>query len=357
MVRSHGSTSAGSSGSGRGARGRTRVPPATAKAGTGATLTDADVVLGYLDPEFFLGGEMRLDAGAAGTAIEQHVAEPAGLDPIRAAWGVHEIANEDVARAFRIHASERGFDYRKSSMVAFGGSGPVHALAIARKLQIPRVVFPIGAGVMSALGLLVSPLGFEVSRSRRVFVADLDAGGFERIIAPLIEEASGFLHRAGISNPLISTRLDMRYQGQGYEIEVTLPDGGAGGGQAGSFARLEALFRAKYAEIFAETFLDEPLEIVSWKVEAAGSEAALAYRGIAGGTHRRAKHAREVWFGDRFLESLVLDRYGLAAGTTIEGPAVIEERESTCVLGPGDRATVDERLNLVAELANDGSDS
>ena len=348
-------------------RGLIRVGPRSAgadpgpacygKGGTGATLTDADVVLGYLDPEFFLGGEMRLDAGAARTAIEQHVAQPAGLDPIRAAWGVHEIANEDVARAFRIHASERGFDYRKSSMVAFGGSGPVHALAIARKLRIPRVVFPIGAGVMSALGLLVSPLGFEVSRSRRVFVADLDAGGFERIIAPLIEEASGFLHRAGISNPLISTRLDMRYQGQGYEIEVTLPDGGAGGGLAGSFARLEALFRAKYAEIFAETFLDEPLEIVSWKVEAAGSEAALAYRGIAGGTHRRAKHAREVWFGDRFLESPVLDRYGLAAGTTIEGPAVIEERESTCVLGPGDRATVDERLNLVAELANDGSDS
>ena len=348
-------------------RGLVRVGPRSAgadpgpacygKGGTGATLTDADVVLGYLDPEFFLGGEMRLDAGAARTAIEQHVAEPAGLDSIRAAWGVHEIANEDVARAFRIHASERGFDYRKSSMVAFGGSGPVHALAIARKLRIPRVVFPIGAGVMSALGLLVSPLGFEVSRSRRVFVADLDAGEFERIIAPLIEEASGFLHRAGISNPLISTRLDMRYQGQGYEIEVTLPDGGAGGGQAGSFARLEELFRAKYAEIFAETFLDEPLEIVSWKVEATGSEAALAYRGIAGGTRRRAKHAREVWFGDRFLESPVLDRYGLAAGTTIEGPAVIEERESTCVLGPGDRATVDERLNLVAELANDGSDS
>ena len=104
------------------------------------------MVLGYLDPDFFLGGEMRLDAHAARAAIERDVAAPAGLDPIRAAWGVHEIASEDVARAFRIHASERGFDYRSSSMVAFGGSGPVHALAIARKLRIPRVVFPIGAG-------------------------------------------------------------------------------------------------------------------------------------------------------------------------------------------------------------------
>ena len=344
-------------------------PACYAKGGTRPTLTDADVVLGYLDPEFFLGGEMRLDADAARAAIEAHVARPAGLDPIRAAWGVHEIANEDVARAFRIHASERGFDYRRSSMVAFGGSGPVHALAIARKLRIPRVIFPIGAGVMSALGLLVSPLGFEVSRSRRVYLADLDAASFEGFIAPLVEEASGFLHRAGIADPHISTRLDMRYQGQGYEIEVTLPGGGNGTGAATStstsngtgyadaFARLDELFRARYAEIFAETFLDEPLEIVSWKVEAAGEEAALAYAGIAGGARPRAKRPRNVWFRDAFVECEVLDRYALEAGTTIEGPAVIEERESTCVLGPGDRATVDAHLNLVAELASEPSDS
>ena len=334
-------------------------PACYGKGGARATLTDADVVLGYLDPEFFLGGEMRLDAHAARAAIEAHVARPAGLDPIRAAWGVHEIANEDVARAFRIHASERGFDYRRSSMVAFGGSGPVHALAIARKLRIPRVIFPIGAGVMSALGLLVSPLGFEVSRSRRVYLADLDAASFEGFIAPLVEEASGFLHRAGIADPHISTRLDMRYQGQGYEIEVTLPEGGTGTGTgyAEVFARLDELFRARYAEIFAETFLDEPLEIVSWKVEAAGEEAALAYASIAGGARPREKRARNVWFGDAFVECEVLDRYALEAGTTVEGPAVIEERESTCVLGPGDRATVDAHLNLVAELANEESDS
>ena len=350
-------------------RGLIRVGPKSAgadpgpacytKGGALPTLTDADVVLGYLDPEFFLGGEMRLDADAARAAIEAHVARPAGLDPIRAAWGVHEIANEDVARAFRIHASERGFDYRRSSMVAFGGSGPVHALAIARKLRIPRVIFPIGAGVMSALGLLVSPLGFEVSRSRRVYLADLDAASFEGFIAPLVEEASGFLHRAGIADPHISTRLDMRYQGQGYEIEVTLPDDGtgAGTGYAEVFARLDELFRARYAEIFAETFLDEPLEIVSWKVEAAGEEAALAYAGIAGGARPREKRPRNVWFGDAFVECEVLDRYALEPGMTIEGPAVIEERESTCVLGPGDRATVDAHLNLVAELANEESDS
>ena len=347
-------------------RGLIRVGPRSAGAdpgpacygrgGTGATLTDANLVLGYLDPGSFLGGEMRLDAAAARAAIERGVAGPAGLDPIRAAWGVHEIANEDVARAFRIHASERGFDYRSSSMVAFGGSGPAHALAIARKLRIPRVVFPIGAGVMSALGLLASPLGFEVSRSRRVFVADLDVRGFERHVAPLVEEASGFLRRAGVPDPAIACRLDMRYQGQGYEIEVTLPGGGSGPGRAAAFGRLGDLFRARYAEIFAETFLDEPLEIVSWKVEAAGPEAALDYRGLRGAARAGAKQARRVWFGDAFVECEVLDRYALEPGAAVEGPAVIEEPESTCVFGPGDRATVDERLNLVAEPANGGGE-
>ena len=242
-------------------------------------------------------------------------------------------------------------------MVAFGGSGPVHALAIARKLRIPRVVFPIGAGVMSALGLLVSPLGFEVSRSRRVFVADLDADRFERILAPLIDEASGFLRRAGVPEPAITCRLDMRYQGQGYEIEVPLPGDGGGDGRRQAFPHLHELFRAKYAEVFSETFLDEPLEIVSFKVEAAGTEAALAYRGLQSGTHGGRKRSREVWFADDRHECEVFDRYALEPGTAIEGPAVVEEAESTCILGPGDRATVDERLNLVAELSRMGDDS
>ena len=106
--------------------------------------------------------------------IAETIAEPLKLDLTRAAWGIHEIINEDVARAFRIHASERGFDYRQSSMVAFGGSGPLHAMAVARILKIPRVVFPIGAGVMSALGLLASPLAFELSQSRLAVIDDLD---------------------------------------------------------------------------------------------------------------------------------------------------------------------------------------
>src|SRR5882757_3796123 len=145
---------------------------------------------------------------------------------LRAAWGIHDIVCEDVARAFRIHASERGFDYRSGSMVAFGGSGPLHALSIARKLKIPRVVFPVGAGVMSALGLLISPLAFEMARSRRIHVADIDAVDFAATFRTLETEATSFLLSAGVSKADIKVkrRLDMRYQGQGHEIEVTLPE-------------------------------------------------------------------------------------------------------------------------------------
>ena len=125
---------------------------------------------------------MALTTEAARAAMEDHIAQPLQLSTARAAWGIHDIINEDVARAFRIHASERGFDYRHCSMVAFGGSGPLHALRVASKLRIPRVIFPVGAGVMSAFGLLASPFAFEVVQAQHAYVEDLDAEQFLSLI-------------------------------------------------------------------------------------------------------------------------------------------------------------------------------
>ena len=343
-------------------RGLLRVGPRSAGAdpgpacygagGKNATLTDANLVLGYLDPDHFLGGEMALDVEAAKCAIAETVAEPLELDLTRAAWGIHEIINEDVARAFRIHASERGFDYRQSSMVAFGGSGPLHAMAVARILKIPRVVFPIGAGVMSALGLLASPLAFELSRSRLSVIDDLDREGFTATFAPLIEEAAGFLRRAGIDAADMSVRcsLDMRYYGQGREIEIILPDGDP----AAAFDRLTALFEARYSVLFSVSTPGAPLEIVNWKVEATGPDTGLqsGYRmvGNVPSADTARKDTRRAWFGETAHDCPVYDRYALAAGTAIEGPALVEERESTCVIGPGETARVDDAGNLIAEL-------
>jgi N-methylhydantoinase A len=328
-------------------------PACYGQGGTRPTLTDANLVLGYLDPAFFLGGKMSLDVDAAERAIEAGVARPLGVETLRAAFGIHDIISEDVARAFRIHATERAFDYRSSSMVAFGGSGPLHALSVARKLKIPRVVFPVAAGVMSALGLLESPLAFEVARSRRLHVADLDAARFGEAFAELEADAARVLIDAGVAKEdiRIVRRLDMRYQGQGHEIEVSLP---SAANANGLLDQIGELFGEAYERIYTLR-LDEPHEIVNWKVEAVGPATGLgaaprlagieASRVALKGT-RRAFDQRTQQLGDW----PVYDRYALAPGAVIEGPALIEERESTCVVGSGDRVTVDKRLNLVAEL-------
>lgn len=329
-------------------------PACYAQGGTRPTLTDANLVLGYLDANFFLGGKMKLDKPAAEKAIAENVGKPLRLETLRAAWGIHDIICEDVARAFRIHATERGFDYRNSSMVAFGGSGPLHALSVARKLKIPRVILPVGAGVMSALGLLVSPLAFEVARSRRIHVADIDANDFAQTFATLQNEASGYLKRAGVADKDIKIvrHLDMRYQGQGHEIEITLPENND---VASIFADLTELYGRAYEKTYGLR-LDEPTEIVNWKVEAVGPTPALAegHGGSAsGGADKALKGTREAYDPTKggLAAWPVYDRYALAPGAVVKGPALIEEHESTCVIGAGDSVTVDAHFNLIAELS------
>jgi N-methylhydantoinase A len=344
-------------------RGLLRVGPRSAGAdpgpacygrgGTRPTLTDANLVLGYLDAGFFLGGEMKLDRSAAETAIRDGIAKPMGLELLRAAWGIHDIVSEDVARAFRIHASERGFDYRSGSMVAFGGSGPLHALAIARKLRIPRVIFPVGAGVISALGLLISPLAFEVARSRRIHVEDIDAAAFAATFRALEADATSYLRAAGVAEGdiRVQRRLDMRYQGQGHEIEVSLPEATDSGAL---FDQLGELFGRAY-ELAYTLRLDEPIEIVNWKVEA-GAPAPNLGAGYALSTPVKADKSRKGTRAaydpesGRLIDWPVYDRYGLSPGAAITGPALIEERESTCVIGAGQVTVVDTHYNLVAEL-------
>ncbi len=328
-------------------------PACYGQGGTRPSLTDANLLLGYLDPTFFLGGTMHLDRDAAERAIAASVAKPLGVETLRAAFGIHDIISEDVARAFRIHASERAFDYRTSSMVAFGGSGPLHALGVARKLKIPRVVFPVAAGVMSALGLLESPLAFEVVRSRRVHVSDLEPQAFGAFFAELEADAARVLREAGVApdDIHIVRRLDMRYQGQGHEIEVVLPDASRA---EGLFDKIEDLFGAAYARIYTLR-LDEPAEIVNWKVEARAPAKGLGAGYTLGGISAPAearKGTRDAYhpLEQKLTPWPVYDRYALKPGMTIAGPCLIEERESTCVVGPQDTVTVDDRFNLIAEL-------
>ncbi|HEY0339416.1 MAG TPA: hydantoinase/oxoprolinase family protein, partial [Steroidobacteraceae bacterium] len=291
---------------------------------------------------------------AAERAAADRLGVPLKLDAQRTAWGIHEIINEDVARAFRMHASELGLDYRGCTMVAFGGSGPLHALRIARKLRIPRVILPSGAGVLSAVGLLVSPLSFETLRSFRTKLSDVDAARFGAVFAPLAEQARAVLLHAGLAPEAIriERRLDLRFAGQGHELTVALPDGT----DETVLASVPELFVQRYRALYSDVMPDTPIEVVNWKLEAIGPRPELADAWhIAGGVGSEApirKGTRRAYFDEPagFVDCPVYDRYRLQAGQVIDGPALIEERESTCVIGHGDRVTVDQRGNLIATI-------
>jgi N-methylhydantoinase A len=343
--------------------GRMRVGPLSAGAdpgpacygrgGTLPTLTDANLLLGYLDPGFFLGGRMRLDRVAAECALREHIAQPLGIELVRAAWGIHDIANEDIARAFRMHATERGFDYRRCGITAFGGGGPIHAGRIARKLGAPRVVFPAGAGVMSAFGMLACTQNFEVMRAYPRAVDRLPPEELARILLELEDEVSAFLLAGDVPQAAIRIRrrADMRYRGQGYDIEVELPNGLD---PVALVSSLPGLFIKRYRDTF-HAELGEPIEIVSLKVEAIGPEPPGVTTGhaAAGAGGIALKGTRPIYLPERgeFAECPVYDRYKLALGEVVRGPMLVEERESTCLLHEGDVATVDASGNLVAEIA------
>ncbi|MSP68131.1 MAG: hydantoinase/oxoprolinase family protein [Alphaproteobacteria bacterium] len=346
------------------ARGVIRVGPESAGADPGpacygrggrrATLTDANLALGYLDPASFLGGKMALDRVAAEAALTTDVARPLGVSLVRAAAGIHAVVNEDVARAFRIHAAEQGVDYRRCSMVAFGGSGPIHAAAVARRLRIPQVVFPLGAGVMSAMGLLIAPLSFATARSRLVPLDQVTAEVLEGTFAPLEHQAALPLADAGIpaERIRINRMLDLRYRGQSHVIEVTLPEDLRGAALASA---LPALFAERYAAVFARSLLEESLEVVTWKVEAVHRDVpfltlAATAAAAAPATHlvRRPAYAAA---GDGLIEYPVYSRASLSRGEVITGPALVEEAESTCVLGPGDVGRIDATRNLIVTIA------
>ena len=321
--------------------------------GADPTVTDADLVLGYLDPDFFLGGEMRLDRDAARHAIAERVGKPLGLDPVEAAWGIHQLANESMAGAARIHAIERGKDVERFPIFAFGGAGPVHAFGVARILQSPSVIFPLGAGVMSAVGFLVAPLSFDFVRTLPGVLDALDWGAIAGTVAEMEAEGRAILGRTIAADQIRFRRFaDMRYRKQGYEIRVPIPDGLL---HASRRDEIRRNFESAYRAIYGHTVRDAPVEAVSWRVVTQGPRPSLRLPTSArGGRDARAarKGVRRVYVPDArgYAEVPVYDRYALGAGATLEGPAVIEERESTVVVGAVARIRVDDAANVIVEV-------
>ena len=327
--------------------------------GADPTVTDADLVLGYLDPDFFLGGEMWLDRDAARHAIAERVGKPLGLDPVEAAWGIHQLANESMAGAARIHAIERGKDVERFPIFAFGGAGPVHAFGVARILQSPSVIFPLGAGVMSAVGFLVAPLSFDFVRTLPGVLDALDWGAVAGTVAEMEAEGRAILGRTIAADQIRFRRFaDMRYRKQGYEIRVPIPDGLLDASRRDEIRRN---FESAYRAIYGHTVRDAPVEAVSWRVVTQGPRPSLRLPTSArGGRDARAarKGVRRVYVSDArgYAEVPVYDRYALGAGATLEGPAVIEERESTVVVGAVARIRVDDAANVIVEVPPAGGD-
>ena len=328
--------------------------PGPACYGRGAvepTVTDADLVLGYLDASHFLGGAMTLDAGRAADAIETRIAKPMGLTVIEAAWGIHQIVNENMALSSRIHVVERGEDPRSFTIVAFGGAGPVHAQAVAAKLGARRVLFPVAVGAASALGLLLAEPSADVVQTylRRLEAADWNE--VEALYSEMTQRAAATLADIVGDEWKVVRSIDLRYAGQGYELNVPLPDGML---SAHSAVAVAASFKASYERFFGRS-MDRPiLDIVNLRVVVRGeTEPLSAHLTVDGGVPPGApRPARKAWFGAEhgFLTSEVLDRYALKPGAGGRGPAFVEERESTIVVAPSQHWQVDENSNIVIEL-------
>ncbi|HEX2154092.1 MAG TPA: hydantoinase/oxoprolinase family protein [Acidimicrobiia bacterium] len=315
------------------------------------TVTDADLVLGYLNPEFFLGGKMKLDSDGAQAAVAS-LGRSLDLSPIDTAAAIHRVVNENMANAARMHAIERGKDLRPFTLVATGGAGPVHAWGVARALGIARLVFPPHAGVGSAFGMLTAPPSFEFARSLPSKVSGVDWGGLRDAVDIMIQNGRSELEAAGAGATGMSILIaaDIRYEGQGDSITVELtPDPDELDGDL-----VNDRFLGEYLRLFGSRPPDVEAEVLTWRVRVSGPAPRPEVGDVVTSMDNPHKGTRPMWFAEAkgLVTGDVYDRYSLVPGTILKGPCVVEERESTVVVGPGGSIEVDDLGNL--EVTIDG---
>ena len=327
-------------------------PASYGRGGTQPTVTDADLVLGYLNPAYFVGGTMAIDLAAAESAVRP-LADRAGLTVTGLAWGIHDVVNENMANAARVHIAEHGKDPRRYTLLATGGAGPVHAYYVAKKLGLSRLIAPPAAGVASALGLLIAPARVDrvatIAREMDQIVwpeleatfARLEADARAVLAATLPDRASAAIGRLA----------DIRYVGQASELVVPFP---AGPYTAASRGALMQAFERSYLAAFTRTPPTTQVEIINVRVSASIEieAGALAAQAAAAASADPVKGTRPVYFPEyrEFRPTTVYDRYALTAGQAFDGPAIVEERESTLVVGPGGRFEVLASGNIIVSI-------
>ncbi|MBN2032787.1 MAG: hydantoinase/oxoprolinase family protein [Deltaproteobacteria bacterium] len=323
------------------------------RSGADPCVTDADLLLGYLDEKYFLGGQMKLDKEAARRGVEEGIARPLGVTFIQAVWGIHDLINETMAAAAKTHIAERGGNPKIVTVAAFGGAGPVHAYGLAKKLGAPRLLVPPNAGVGSALGFFTAPRAFDLVRSHKVSLADADFKEIENIFKDLEAQAARNLKKTGKNERIRFDRsLDMRFVGQGAETNIPLSER--------NFTKVKKddvrrRFDQIYEKLYGRTYPESAVEFINFRVRAGLPERFFRFSKV----ETKGRSLKDAIKGKRpaysgitkgFIPHTVYDRYKLFPKAKFKGPAIIEEKESTVIVGEDSSVAVDDYGFLWVDL-------
>lgn len=322
-------------------------PACYGQGGERPTVTDAALVLGYLNPSYFLGGEMELDVSAAEAALEP-LCDALDQSLSELANGVLDIAATNMTQAIRLVTVEKGYDPRNFVLTCYGGAGPLFTTRLARKLDIDRALIPPAPGVLSASGLLAADKQFSFSRSQ-VEVLSTDSVDAVGTIFDALEAEATAVAGSGFE---LDRSVDLRYRGQTSKLNVEVPSGAVG---TDLFETVSRRFHDQYETIYGHSNPEEAVEGVTWRVQATEPTTELRTPTLSSsGTLADAvKGTREAYTDGEFRECTVYDRYALPSRTTFRGPAIVEETESTTIIGAGSTATVDGTGSLVVTLGDD----
>ncbi|MEU6422907.1 hydantoinase/oxoprolinase family protein [Streptomyces spiralis] len=325
--------------------------------GADPTVTDANLILGYLEPSVFAGGTMTLAPELAEKAIDQRLAGPLGVERARAAYAVHELANATMGSAVHVVTVQRGIDPRGFAVVASGGAGPMHAARVAERFDIPTVIVPPSCGVGSAVGLLASDLSTDRVLTHLVPADEADLGEVERIFTELASSAADDLGvRPDDPDVRVERSADVRFRGQAHELTVVVPDGPV---DADAVAQLSRAFSEQYREAYG-TAMTGPVELVSLRVRVTQvvTKVPLGRRPESFTEKAEPSGTRRAWFPEYsdYRNTPVYDRGRLGPGHLMPGPAIVEDRESTVIVPPGWEASVDSGFNILLNRGDAGGD-
>ena len=308
-------------------------PACYGRGGAKPAVTDADLILGKLDPDNFAGGSIKLNKSDSHKALETVLGAPLDMDAQTAAFGLAEVVDENMANAARVHAVENGEDLADYTMIAFGGAAPLHAGRLCEKLGVDRLLVPLGAGVGSAIGFLRAPFSFEANRSVYMTLAGFDAGIIKPLLTDLQTEATGFVRTCDATSDILSEfKVYMRYSGQGWEIPIVLTQAQAMAPDAATFQRL---FEDDYTKLFGRTVVGMDIEITVWAVNATTPPAKVAAIQTATPTTPAKSTGQRALFDAALgkpVDAIIVDRMDMVTGQTVQGPAIIVEDETTIIV-------------------------